>query len=67
MPLNLIGDFGGGGMLLLVGVLAALLEARTSSKGQVADAAMVDGSLALLAPIPGQWQAGEWSDRRQAN
>ena len=67
VPLNLIGDFGGGGMLLLVGVLAALLESRTSGKGQVVDAAMVDGSLALLAPILGQWQAGDWSDRRQAN
>lgn len=67
VPLNLVGDFGGGGMLLLVGVLAALLEARTSGRGQVVDAAMVDGSLALLAPILGQWQAGEWTDRRQAN
>ncbi|WP_159910953.1 CaiB/BaiF CoA-transferase family protein [Pantoea sp. 18069] len=67
VPLNLIGDFGGGGMLLLVGVLAALCEARTSRKGQVVDAAMVDGCLALLAPIFGQWQAGEWTDQRQSN
>lgn len=67
VPLNLIGDFGAGGMLLLVGVLAALFEAQASRQGQVVDAAMVDGSLALLAPILGQWQAGEWTDRRQAN
>lgn len=67
VPLNLIGDFGGGGMLVVVGVLAALLEARTSRKGQVVDAAMVDGCLALLAPILGQWQAGEWTDQREAN
>lgn len=67
VPLNLLGDFGGGGMLLVVGVLAALNEARSSGQGQVVDAAMVDGSLALLAPILGQWQAGEWIDRRQSN
>ncbi|MCT9810984.1 CoA transferase [Acidovorax sp. Be4] len=67
VPLNLVGDFGGGGMLLLVGVLAALFETRSSRKGQVVDAAMVDGSLAMMAPILGQWQAGEWTDRRQSN
>jgi alpha-methylacyl-CoA racemase len=48
-PLNLVGDFGGGGMLLSVGVLAALLEARRSGRGQIVDAAMIDGSAALLA------------------
>ena len=48
-PLNLIGDFGGGGMLLTVGVLAALLEARQSGRGQIVDAAMIDGVAALLA------------------
>jgi alpha-methylacyl-CoA racemase len=47
-PLNLVADFGGGGMLLLSGVLAALLEARASGHGQVIDAAMVDGTIALL-------------------
>jgi alpha-methylacyl-CoA racemase len=47
-PLNLVGDFGGGGMLLLAGVLAALLEASRSGRGQVVDAAMLDGSVALL-------------------
>jgi alpha-methylacyl-CoA racemase len=48
VPLNLIGDFGGGAVFLVVGVLAALLEARRSGKGQVVDAAMVDGSVALM-------------------
>jgi alpha-methylacyl-CoA racemase len=48
-PLNLVGDFGGGGMMLLAGVLAALLEAGRSGRGQVVDAAMTDGSIALLA------------------
>ena len=67
VPLNLVGDFGGGGMLLVAGVLAALLEARGSGRGQVVDAAMVDGSLALMAPLLGRWQAGDWQDRREAN
>ena len=48
-PLNLVGDFGGGGMLLAFGIVCALLEARTSGKGQVVDAAMVDGTIALMA------------------
>jgi alpha-methylacyl-CoA racemase len=48
MPLNLLGDFGGGGMLLLSGILAALLEARQSGKGQVVDASMVDGTVAMM-------------------
>ena len=67
VPLNLIGDFGGGGMLLVSGVLAALLEARQSGQGQVVDAAMVDGTLALMAPLLGRWQAGEWSAERESN
>jgi len=67
VPLNLIGDFGGGGMLLLTGVLAALLHVRAGGPGQVVDAAMVDGVLALMTPILGQWQAGEWTDARQSN
>jgi alpha-methylacyl-CoA racemase len=48
MPLNLLGDFGGGGMLLLSGILAALLEAQKSGKGQIVDASMVDGTVALM-------------------
>jgi alpha-methylacyl-CoA racemase len=67
VPLNLVGDFGGGGMLLVVGVLAALFERRGSGLGQVVDAAMVDGSLALMAPVLGRWHAGEWTDHRQQN
>ena len=50
-PLNLVGDFGGGGMLLALGVVAGLLEAQKSGKGQVVDAAMTDGSALLLAAV----------------
>ncbi len=67
VPLNLVGDYGGGGMLLLVGVLSALVERAGSGRGQVVDAAMVDGTLTLLAPLLGRWQAGQWQDRREAN
>ncbi|MCM2559518.1 CoA transferase [Alcaligenes faecalis] len=67
VPLNLIGDFGAGGMLLLVGVLAALMQARSTGKGQLVDAAMVDGALLMLAPILGRWQAGQWQDQRASN
>ena len=66
-PLNLLGDFGGGAMLLVSGVLAALHEAKTSGRGQVVDAAMVDGTLSLLAPVIGRWQGGSWRDEREAN
>lgn len=66
-PLNLVGDFGGGAMFLALGVMAALLEARNSGKGQVVDAAMVDGSLSLMTAVLGRFAAGEWSDRRQSN
>ena len=67
VPLNLVGDFGGGAMFLLVGVLSAILEARTSGHGQVVDAAMVDGSIALLAPVFGRLQSGQWIDERESN
>jgi alpha-methylacyl-CoA racemase len=59
-PLNLIADFGGGGMLLAVGVLAALLERARSGLGQVVDAAMVDGSALLTAGLRGMIDAGLW-------
>ncbi|WP_344126737.1 CaiB/BaiF CoA-transferase family protein [Luedemannella flava] len=59
-PANLVGDFGGGGMLLAVGLLAALLHARTTGQGQVVDAAMVDGSALLLAMAYGAWRPGVW-------
>ncbi len=67
VPLNLVGDFGGGSMFLVVGVLAALLEAKTSGRGQVVDAAMVDGAT-LLAQMIWSWRSvGMWSDERAAN
>ena len=52
-PLNLVGDFGGGGMLLAFGIVCALLEAKRSGRGQVVDAAMLDGSIALMAAFIG--------------
>jgi len=67
VPLNYIGDFGGGGMLLAVGVLAALLEARSSGRGQVVDAAMVDGAALLSAMMYGFAANGWWTDRRGSN
>ena len=66
-PLNLVGDFGGGGMLLALGVVAALLEAQKSGVGQIVDAAMTDGVAALMAAIYGMHAAGIWTDDRQAN
>jgi alpha-methylacyl-CoA racemase len=66
-PLNLVGDFGGGGMLLAVGVLAALVERQRSGLGQVVDAAMVDGSALLTSFIHGLRAAGTWSDERGVN
>lgn len=66
-PLNLIGDFGGGGMLLALGVLAAALAARESGKGQIVDAAMVDGSALLMASHHGFLADGWWSAERESN
>jgi alpha-methylacyl-CoA racemase len=66
-PLNLIGDFGGGGMLLAFGVVCALLEARTSGRGQVVDAAMVDGAALLTTFIWGLRGLGLWRDERGTN
>src|SRR6266571_1230163 len=66
-PLNLVGDFGGGGMLLGFGVACALLEAARSGKGQVIDAAMVDGAALLAAMFSGFLAAGSWSEERGAN
>ncbi len=67
VPLNLIGDFGGGGMLLALGLVCAVLEARGSGTGQVVDAAMTDGAAALMAMIYGMAGNGQWTDQRQAN
>ena len=66
-PLNLVGDFGGGAMMLAFGVVCAVLEARSSGKGQVVDAAMTDGSALLGAMMYGLRGAGSWSDARESN
>ena len=66
-PLNLVGDFGGGGMFLAFGVVCALLEAAKSGKGQVVDAAMVDGASVLMTMIHGLLPQGRWRDERAAN
>ena len=67
LPLNLIGDFGGGALYLALGLLAALLEAGRSKKGQVVDAAMVDGTASMLTLFYGLLAGGLWSERRQSN
>jgi alpha-methylacyl-CoA racemase len=66
-PMNLVGDFGGGGLMLAFGVLAAVLEARTSGRGQVVDAAMVDGASILTTAIHGLRNRGIWGGRRGEN
>jgi alpha-methylacyl-CoA racemase len=66
-PINLLGDFAGGGMLLAVGVLAALLERERSGRGQVVDAAMVDGSALLMAFVHGMSAIGQWGNPRGEN
>jgi alpha-methylacyl-CoA racemase len=66
-PVNLTGDFGGGGMLLALGVLAALLERGQSGQGQVVDAAMVDGSALLTAMFHGLTASGNWNAERGSN
>ena len=66
-PLNLVADFGGGSMLLVSGVLAALVERATSGQGQVVDAAMVDGVSALMAMTWGLRGDGGWQDERGTN
>jgi alpha-methylacyl-CoA racemase len=66
-PLNLVGDFGGGGMLLAFGIVCALLEAQRSGKGQVVDAAMVDGASLLAAMFSGMLAAERWSETRGEN
>jgi alpha-methylacyl-CoA racemase len=65
--LNLVGDFGGGGMLLTLGILAGLVERERSGRGQVIDAAMVDGSALLAASIIGMTKMGSWTADREAN
>ncbi len=66
-PLNLVGDYGGGGMFLAFGIVCALLEARASGQGQVVDAAMVDGAAALMAPFWGFRATGLCTEDRGHN
>jgi len=66
-PLNLVGDFGGGAMLLAFGMVCALLEAKHSKQGQIVDAAMTDGSALLGALMYGMKAAGRWTVARDAN
>jgi len=67
IPLNLVGDFGGGGLMLAYGMVCALLEAKTSGKGQVVDAAMIDGAATLMASTFAASQVGFWSEERGTN
>lgn len=66
-PLNLVGDFGGGAMFLVFGVLAAVLSARRTGEGQVVDAAMVDGSASMMAMTHSLLNAGFWLEQRGSN
>jgi alpha-methylacyl-CoA racemase len=66
-PLNLVGDFGGGGMMLALGVVSALLEASHSGRGQVVDAAMVEGAGMLSTMMWGMLAAKHWRDERGVN
>ncbi|GHD16097.1 alpha-methylacyl-CoA racemase [Halioglobus japonicus] len=67
IPLNLVGDFGGGGIFLAYGLVCALLEAKTSGQGQVVDAAMIDGVANLMSSSFAANQVGFWSDERGTN
>jgi len=66
-PINLVGDFGGGGMMLAFGMVSALLHAKTGGTGQVVDCAMTDGSAALMAMIYDFHNIGQWRDERGVN
>lgn len=66
-PLNLVGDFGGGGMLLALGIVCALYDARGSGRGQVVDTAMVDGAASLMAMMYGMRAVGRWPAPRAGN
>jgi alpha-methylacyl-CoA racemase len=66
-PLNLVGDFGGGGMFLAFGVVCALLEAKSSGQGQVVDAAMIDGAAVLMSMFHGFSAVGMWNEERGTN
>lgn len=66
-PLNLVGDYGGGSLYLVVGILAALIEARGSGRGQVVDAAICDGTLSLMSLAQGQRLRGSFTEQRGSN
>ena len=66
-PLNLVGDFGGGSMFLIMGILSALYAARETGKGQVVDAAIIDGVTSMMGMFHGLHAAGGWSPARQSN
>jgi alpha-methylacyl-CoA racemase len=67
LPLNLVGDYGGGALYLVAGILAAYIEAGRSGKGQVVDAAICDGAVSLMSLFHRLTAEGEWSDRRGSN
>ena len=67
VPLNLVGDFGGGAMMLAFGIVCGMLEASRSGKGQVIDAAMTDGAAVLSSMMYGMLAGGGWCNRREAN
>jgi alpha-methylacyl-CoA racemase len=67
IPMNLVGDFGGGSLYLTVGLLAALHEAKASGRGQVVDAAIVDGASHLMTMMYSLYRAGAWADERGTN
>src|SRR5207302_1206094 len=66
-PINLVGDFGGGGMFMAFGLVCGILEARASGKGQVIDVAMVDGSAVLMSMMWGLKKIGFWDEQLGAN
>lgn len=66
-PLNLVGDFGGGALYLAFGIVCGILHARSSGKGQVVDAAMIDGAASLMSVFYGMYAAGFWKDARGVN
>ena len=67
IPLNVVGDFGGGGLYLALGIVSAILEAKASGKGQVVDAAMVDGVASLMTNHFGYAASGNWVNERESN
>ena len=67
IPLNLVADFGGGALYLMMGILSALHHARSSGEGQIVDSAMSDGVISLMNMIYGDFHAGNWSDQRESN